>query len=97
LIETVTAALNGAPRLKALFLGGGPGKGEGDAYGDVDLIAVTEPDERDAFVADWQAALQSIAPVVFWNRFGADDRRNAGQCIETRTPPRIEVVLYSMS
>jgi hypothetical protein len=56
-------------RVEALFLGGSLGRGAGDRFSDVDLVAVVPSEHQEAVAADWKAVLGAIAPVVFWNEF----------------------------
>lgn len=56
-------------RIEALFLGGSFGRGAGDRFSDVDLVAVVPPEHQEAVAADWKAVLGAITPVVFWNEF----------------------------
>lgn len=55
-------------RIRALFLSGSFGRGTADAWSDVDLIAITAPEHRDALMEGWRARLETIAPIVFFNR-----------------------------
>jgi UTP:GlnB (protein PII) uridylyltransferase len=66
LIAQITDRLRGDPDLRALFLAGSLGRGEGDRFSDVDLVAVVEPEAQDGFAARWRVLLDGVAPVVFW-------------------------------
>lgn len=66
LVAAVVDRLRGDPDLRALFLAGSLGRGDGDRWSDVDLVAVVEPAAQDAFATRWRVLLDGIAPVVFW-------------------------------
>ncbi len=66
LIAQITDRLHGDPDLRALFLAGSLGRGEGDRFSDVDLVAVVGPDAQGGFAARWRVLLDGVAPVVFW-------------------------------
>lgn len=68
LIARVTELLEGDERICALFLSGSFGRGTDDAWSDVDLIAFVPPEHRDAVMESWRTTLDSIAPIVFFNR-----------------------------
>lgn len=51
LIAAVVAAARADSRVQALLLAGGLGRGEGDAFSDVDLIAVVAPEDHGGFAA----------------------------------------------
>lgn len=66
LVAVVTDRQRGDPDLRALFLAGSLGRGEGDRFSDVDLVAVVEPEAQERFAARWRTLLDGVAPVVFW-------------------------------
>jgi predicted nucleotidyltransferase len=68
LIAAVTARLESDDRIRALFLSGSFGKGSADAWSDVDLLAVISPEHHEAVAADWRSFLETIAPIVYFNR-----------------------------
>lgn len=68
LIVAFTQAAIAHADVDALFLGGSLGRGEGDAWSDVDLIVVVQPSAHAAFVGDLRAWVESIAPPVLWRR-----------------------------
>ena len=68
LIARVTVALTGNTRIRALFLSGSFGRGTEDAFSDVDLLAVADPADHEALATEWRATLESIAPIVYFNR-----------------------------
>lgn len=74
LIEDVRRALDGDTRVIGLFLGGSLGKGQADAYSDIDLIAIIAPDIQAEFGRDWRRYLEAIAPIVFWNEMNKGER-----------------------
>ena len=59
-------------RMRGLFLGGSYGQGTADSFSDIDLIALVEPDAHEDMIAVWRGILESIAPIVFWNRRGQE-------------------------
>lgn len=73
-IESIRQVLDGDPSVVALFLGGSFGKGQADRYSDVDLIAIVAGDDQAAFNTAWRQRLEAIAPIVFWNEAGKDER-----------------------
>lgn len=68
LIAGFTAAADAHEGVEALLLGGSLGRGEGDAYSDVDLIIVTSPAAHAAFVEGVRPWAASIAPPVLWRQ-----------------------------
>ena len=68
LIARVAEALKPDERVRALFVSGSFGRGTADRYSDVDLLAILEPAEREAFAAQWFDRLDAIMPLVFRNR-----------------------------
>lgn len=68
MIARVAETFGGNPRLKALFLSGSFGTGTADAFSDVDLLAIADPADHEALATDWRKALESIAPIVHYNR-----------------------------
>jgi hypothetical protein len=73
-VEKIRQILDNDPGIIALFLAGSFGKGQADAYSDIDLLAVVTPDSYSDFNNVWRQYLQAIAPIVFWNEFGNDQR-----------------------
>ncbi len=65
-IENISGALKDEPRLIGLFLGGSFGKGEADAYSDVDLLAIVAHDDQEDFASIWKQRLESLIPIIFW-------------------------------
>ena len=55
-------------RFRGLFLSGSFGRGTADAFSDVDLLAVIPAEHHEAVAADWRKILETIAPVVHFNR-----------------------------
>lgn len=68
LIDRVAAAFAPEERIRALFLSGSFGRGAEDAFSDVDLLAVADPADHEAIAADWRPLLESLAPIVYFNR-----------------------------
>ena len=68
LIAEVTARLKPDDRIRALFLSGSFGKGTADAWSDVDLLAVVPAEHHEALAADWRNILETIVPIVHFNR-----------------------------
>lgn len=68
LIAAVTARLESDERIRELFLSGSFGKGTADDWSDVDLLAVVPADQHEALAADWRSILETIVPVVHFNR-----------------------------
>jgi predicted nucleotidyltransferase len=73
LIQSVIDVLQADDRVRATWLSGSLGRGAGDRYSDVDLVAVVAEENRAGFVAEWDGIVATIAPVVLTNRlnFGA--------------------------
>jgi hypothetical protein len=68
LIDRVGAALESDQRIRGLFLSGSFGRGTADAYSDVDFWAVVPREHHEAVAADWRGVLESVAPIVYFNR-----------------------------
>ncbi len=68
LIQAISSALLNLEDLRALFLVGSFGKGIADAYSDIDFLAIVEEGKKADFPSIWRTTLESITPVVFWNR-----------------------------
>ncbi len=66
--------MDGAPGLEALFVAGSHGRGDADAWSDVDLVGIAEPDAHDAIVEAWRGALEAREPLVYWSARGAPVR-----------------------
>ncbi|MFC0013506.1 nucleotidyltransferase domain-containing protein [Devosia nitrariae] len=56
-------------RIEALFLGGSFGRGAGDRFSDIDLVAVVPPEHQEGGSVDWKALLGAMSPVVSWHEF----------------------------
>ena len=66
LIERISAVLAGLERVAAAFLGGSHGRGEEDAYSDVDVYAVVADSADVAPVLGEIAARASeVAPILY--------------------------------
>jgi hypothetical protein len=68
LIAEVTTRLTSDDRIRGLFLSGSFGKGTADAWSDVDLLAVVPAEHHEALAADWRKTLETITPIVHFNR-----------------------------
>lgn len=68
LIAAIEEELRADPRVLAAWLAGSRGRGDADAYSDVDVWLVTAAGDRDAFVADWPATCDRITPTVLRER-----------------------------
>ena len=44
------------------------GRGTADAWSDVDLLAIVAHEHREAVMDGWRSTLETIAPIVFFNR-----------------------------
>ncbi|MFK4809612.1 nucleotidyltransferase domain-containing protein [Devosia sp. ZW T5_3] len=66
LIAAVKQAMTGKEAIRGLFLAGSYGRGTADAWSDVDLVALVEPEHHAAIAADWRQTLDAITPIVFW-------------------------------
>ncbi len=65
-IAGLVGRLRGEADLRALFLSGSLGRGDGDRWSDVDLLAVVEPPAQERFAARWRGVVEEVAPVVLW-------------------------------
>ncbi|AHF84216.1 DNA polymerase III subunit beta [Rhizobium leguminosarum bv. trifolii WSM1689] len=73
-IEKIRQVVSGDPRVVGLFLAGSFGKGQADTYSDIDLLAVVARDDQAEFSGAWRQQLEKIAPIVFWNELGKEER-----------------------
>jgi predicted nucleotidyltransferase len=67
-ITQITARLADDQRIRALLLSGSFGRGTADAYSDVDLLALIARDSQEAVMSGWRETLETIAPIVYFNR-----------------------------
>lgn len=65
LYERALEVLDADPRVLSVAIGGSVGTATADAWSDLDLTVVTDPDQHAAFVADWPNWLELITPTVF--------------------------------
>lgn len=65
-ISAITRAMKDAPHLDALWLGGSFGRGEADAYSDVDLIAIVAAEHQAGFAQHWRTQVKALMPIVLW-------------------------------
>ena len=93
LYERARAVLGADPRVRSVELSGSLGDGTADEWSDLDLKIVTEPEEHDAFLADWRQWVGRITPVVFARR------PIAPFIINTLTPEglTVDIAVYSGS
>lgn len=68
LIAAFAVAAEGHDGIDALLLAGSLGRGEGDAWSDVDLIVVTPPAMHAAFVEGVRAWAAAVAEPVHWRQ-----------------------------
>ncbi|NKM14001.1 hypothetical protein GFL85_23780 [Rhizobium laguerreae] len=73
-IDKIRQVVSGDPRVVGLFLAGSFGKGQADTYSDIDLLAVVARDDQAEFSGAWRQQLEKIAPIVFWNELGKEER-----------------------
>lgn len=66
LLARLTVQAQEDERVLALLLAGSLGRGEGDAWSDLDLIAVIAPEAHPAFVEGARAWMERAAPLVLW-------------------------------
>lgn len=66
LLSGLIARAESDERVLALLLGGSLGRGGGDAWSDLDLIAVVAPEHHAAFAEGARAWMEQAAPLVLW-------------------------------
>ena len=66
LVDEIVSAVRGDADLRALFLAGSLGRGDGDRFSDVDLVAVVGRAKQEGFGARWRPTFEAITPVVLW-------------------------------
>lgn len=64
LLRQLTHALGQDPRVQALWLSGSLGKGEGDAWSDIDIVARVDAADVAACVADYKLPRPGLPPAV---------------------------------
>lgn len=90
-IQTLTAAAERDPRIRAAWLAGSFGKGIADRWSDVDAHLLIDPAHSDDFKAGVQAWLEGLRPLVLYRlMFG-------GQMVNAMTDEgmRLDVWLHS--
>lgn len=90
-IESLTAAAEADPRVRAAWLAGSYGKGIADRWSDVDAHLLIDPAHSDDFKAGAQAWLEALRPLVLYRlMFG-------GQMVNAMTDEgmRLDVWLHS--
>lgn len=68
LIARVVDSFGGDPRVTALFLSGSFGTGTADPFSDVDFLCIADAADHEALATDWRQTLETIAPIVHYNR-----------------------------
>jgi predicted nucleotidyltransferase len=68
LAREITHRLVDRPEFAGLFLSGSFGRGDADAYSDVDFLALAASDQHGEVAALWRQTLQTLRPIVFWNQ-----------------------------
>jgi predicted nucleotidyltransferase len=69
-LDRFVAACEQDDRIVAAFLGGSHGRGEADAYSDVDLCVIARDDAYDALLADRAAFVGRLGTPLFLEDFG---------------------------
>jgi predicted nucleotidyltransferase len=72
-LDRFVAACEEDDRIVAAFLGGSQGRGEADAYSDVDLCVIARDDAYDALVADRAAFVGRLGTPLFLEDFGNEN------------------------
>jgi predicted nucleotidyltransferase len=67
LIRRAGDVLEKDARVLAAWLAGSFGRGDADAFSDVDLLVVVGDDERPGFLDEWESIVERIAPTVYRN------------------------------
>lgn len=65
--SAISDRMAAAPGLVALFVAGSHGRGDADAWSDLDLVGIAAAEDQAALVRVWRAALESVEPVVYWS------------------------------
>lgn len=65
-LADLRASVAAIPSVRALFLGGSLGRGAGDAFSDIDLIAIVESADQSAAAVSLHHAIAAILPLVVW-------------------------------
>lgn len=75
----IAQRMTSADGLDGVFLGGSLGRGTADAFSDVDIVALADPEAHDAIVDLWRHGIAERAPIVFEQGFrrGSGTLRNA--------------------
>lgn len=63
-VEKISQAMIADGLCRAIFLKGSMGRGEEDAYSDVDLYVVVKDESLDLFLSRWREYLKSYLPAV---------------------------------
>ena len=65
LYERAVEVLRDDPRVVGVELAGSIAAGTADAWSDLDIHVIAQPDQYDAFLSDWPSWLSAITPTVF--------------------------------
>lgn len=66
-VDVITLALMKDPCVKAVFLKGSMGRNEHDANSDVDLYCLVEEDDKEAFLKNRKAHVETYANLLFYD------------------------------
>ncbi|HVF33190.1 MAG TPA: nucleotidyltransferase domain-containing protein [Acidimicrobiales bacterium] len=61
----IQEVLGDDPRVRSVVLSGSVADGTADAWSDLDVQVISQPEHHDALVADWPVWLAAITPTVF--------------------------------
>ena len=67
IIAAAKTAFRDDEAVRGLFLSGSLGRGTHDEWSDVDLLAIVAKNDQRSVADRWRAALNALAPVVYWN------------------------------
>lgn len=70
LVHKISGVLSADHRVRGAWLSGSLGRGNADAYSDVDVWAAVHENNRDAFIEDWPTIAARIAPYVLNDQLG---------------------------
>jgi hypothetical protein len=70
LISRLTDVLLADDRVRAAWVSGSLGRGTGDRFSDVDVLAAVSSQDLDAFVADWPKVIPKVADTVLTQKSG---------------------------
>jgi hypothetical protein len=70
LVENIVAVLEGEDRVRAAWLAGSRARGTSDRYSDLDIWAVTAPEDHRSLLADWPELAKQVGPAVLCQQVG---------------------------